>query len=127
MVTKNPFIQRLADDVPCFCHDRNDNSKHVTFKKCNTMVRGEMRHFATVHHQTLKGRLRIVAKKWLADAWCIQVADHEELRSFDNNPNNPKHHGLIYYVPYDNIGGEYEIALKALRIIMNSSSLPPCS
>lgn len=119
MATVDPFIVMLANAVPCYYHPRQIN-EGISFKKCNTMVHGKMGHFATVYNQPTLERIKIVAKEWLADDWCRSVGVKKTKR-FGGKP------GLEYYIAYGSTGSDYQTALKALRIIKNHPSLPPCS
>lgn len=119
METLSGFVARLTKAIPCYSHPRKD-SKGISLKKNNTMKHGDMGHFATVYDRPTKGDFKIIAKEWLANAWCKMAANKGSPKSFGNNPNNPKHAGLIFYVKKDSIGQDYQNALQALTIIRNN-------
>ena len=117
MATVSPFIVKLANDIPCYYHERQIN-KGITFKKFNTMVPRQMGHFATAYYQPTLERILIVAKEWLADSWFKSVGELKQDR-FGRKP------GLEFSIALGSTGSDYQKALKALRIIKSHPSLSP--
>lgn len=126
METLDEFVARLCRDIPCHSHHRQE-SEGISLKKCDTMVHGRMGQFAAVHDRTTKDKFRIVIKEWLADEWCQTNACERNPKSFGNNPNNPKHAGIIFFVKKDSTGKDYQNTIRCLKVVRNSPQMPPCT
>ena len=122
METLIDFIERITRDIPCYSHPRVE-TKGISLKKYNTMKHGEMGHFATVYERPTFRDFNIIVKEYLADNRSKGDANKRAPRSFGNDPSNPKHAGLVFYVEKDSTGQDYQRVFHCLQVIRNHPSL----
>ena len=113
--TLSDFIHRLAEDVPCYSHQRK-SPKEYSLKKHNTMKQKGMGHFATVYDKPRKGQFKLITKEWLADDECKQNGKLGRW-GYGTEPNGTIQLGVVFFVNRGSLGEDYQKVLRCLRIV----------
>ena len=116
--TLGSFVTRFATDVGCFYQKNKGNN--YSLKKYASKRRGEMGVFGWVEERTRIDSFVISTYKRLADAQAITEADKAKPGAHfipTAEDSGGAGTGLFFYVRQNSTGGDYQKAIRSLRVV----------